>query len=65
MLNKTKQKYRTMIRIDKFTLNRLAQLKQPIKLKTGRTKESYSEVISRLIKKYRIEIDNDKIKALA
>ena len=54
-----------MIRIDKFTLNRLAQLKQPIKLKTGRTKESYSEVISRLIKKYRIEIDNDKIKALA
>lgn len=65
MAKGNKKERGTYIRIDKELLNKLARLKLPIQTKHGHIKESYSDVIHRLLidPKIRAKMERDQQEA--
>lgn len=49
----------THIRVNKELLNELDELKQPIKKKFNHNRESYADVIQRLLNKHKAEMLGD------
>ena len=65
MAKRNKKNNDTYMRIDQSLLNKLARLKLPIKVRQGRNKESYSNVIHRLLNdpKIRAKMKQDQKEA--